>query len=221
MKTKTIRVHIADDHQILIDGIVAVLKNEEDIEVVGHSLNGQQVLDWFSENEADLLVLDINMPEVDGIEVLKKFQEIGKNISIIVLSSYDDVKLVKEVIKMGADGFLAKKCAGENIAQAIRTVSKGEQYFSESVQKDMLALISGKQAKKVPQNQDGIFVSSLTDRELEVLKLISYELNSREIAEKLNISTSTVDTYRKNLLKKLKVKNSVGLAMYAVKNKIV
>lgn len=221
MKTKTIRVHIADDHQILIDGIVAVLKNEEDIEVVGHSLNGQQVLDWFSENEADLLVLDINMPEVDGIEVLKEFQEIGKNISTIVLSSYDDVKLVKEVIKMGADGFLAKKCAGENIAQAIRTVSKGEQYFSESVQKDMLALISGKQAKKVPQNQDGIFVSSLTDRELEVLKLISYELNSREIAEKLNISTSTVDTYRKNLLKKLKVKNSVGLAMYAVKNKIV
>lgn len=221
MKTKIIRVHIADDHQILIDGIVAVLKKEEDIEVVGHSLNGQQVLDWFSVNEADLLVLDINMPEVDGIEVLKKFQEIGKNISIIVLSSYDDVKLVKEVIKMGADGFLAKKCAGENITQAIRTVSKGEQYFSESVQKDMLALISGKKAKKVPQNQDGIFVSSLTDRELEVLKLISYELNSREIADKLNISTSTVDTYRKNLLKKLKVKNSVGLAMYAVKNKIV
>ena len=73
MKTKIIRVHIADDHQILIDGIVAVLKKEEDIEVVGHSLNGQQVLDWFSVNEADLLVLDINMPEVDGIEVLKKF----------------------------------------------------------------------------------------------------------------------------------------------------
>lgn len=219
-KEKIIKVHIADDHQILIDGIIAVLKNENDIEVVGHSLNGKQVLDWFESNEADILVLDINMPEIDGIEVLKKFQEIGKEQATVILSSYDDIKLVKEVLKIGADGFLAKKCAGESIAEAIRTVSEGEQYFSKSVQKDMLSSLSGKK-KKNQIHQDGVFISSLTDRELEVLKLISHELSSREIADKLFISTSTVDTYRKSLLKKLKVKNSIGLAMYAVKNNIV
>lgn len=219
-KENSIKVHIADDHQILIDGIIAVLKNEDDIEVVGHSLNGKQVLEWFENNEADILVLDINMPEIDGIEVLRKFQEIGKEQATVILSSYDDIKLVKEVLKIGADGFLAKKCAGESIAEAIRTVFEGDQYFSKSVQKDMLSSLSGKK-KKNQIHQDGVFISSLTDRELEVLKLISYELSSREIADKLFISTSTVDTYRKSLLKKLKVKNSIGLAMYAVKNNIV
>lgn len=219
-KEKTITVHIADDHQILIDGIIAVLKNENGIKVVGHSLNGKQVLEWFENNDADILVLDINMPEIDGIEVLRKFKEIGKEQSTVILSSYDDIKLVKEVIKIGADGFLAKKCAGESIAEAIKTVHEGEQYFSKSVQKDMLASLSGKK-KKNHIHQDGVFISSLTDRELEVLKLISHELNSREIADKLFISTSTVDTYRKSLLKKLKVKNSIGLAMYAVKNNLV
>jgi DNA-binding NarL/FixJ family response regulator len=219
-KEKIIKVHIADDHQILIDGIIAVLKSEDDIEVVGHSLNGRQVLEWFENNDADILVLDINMPEIDGIEVLRRFQAIGKEQATIVLSSYDDIKLIKEVLKIGADGFLAKKCAGESIAEAIRTVSEGEQYFSKSVQKDMISSLSGKKNKN-QIHQDGVFISSLTDRELEVLKLISHELSSREIADKLFISTSTVDTYRKSLLKKLKVKNSIGLAMYAVKNNIV
>lgn len=217
---KKIRVHIADDHQILIDGIVAVLNNEEDIEVVGHSVNGKLVLDWFEENEADVLVLDINMPVLDGIEVLRKFQEQKRDINIIILSSYDDVKLVKEVLKLGANGFLAKKCAGENIAEAIKSVSQGDQYFSKEVQKDIFSSISGRKEVKEP-NQDGVFISSLTDRELEVLKLISYEMSSREIGEKLHISTSTVDTYRKSLLNKLNVKNAVGLAMYAVRNNIL
>ncbi|MFC2110414.1 response regulator [Bacteroidota bacterium] len=215
-----IRVHIADDHQILIDGIVAVLNNEEGIEVVGHSINGQMVLDWFDENEADVLVLDINMPILDGIEVLKKFQEQNKKINVIILSSYDDVKLVKEVLKLGASGFLAKKCAGENISEAIKSVSQGDQYFSKEVQKDIFSSLSGKKEVK-KSNTDGVFISSLTERELEVLKLISNEMSSREIGEKLHISTSTVDTYRKSLLNKLNVKNAVGLAMYAVRNNIL
>jgi len=216
----SIRVHIADDHQILIDGIEAVLNSEEDINVVGHSLNGQQVLDWFAENEADVLVLDINMPEKDGLEVLKAFQEMKKQPNTIILSSYDDIKLVKEVLKMGANGFLAKNCAGENIVEAIKSVHSGDQYFSKGIQKDFMASLAGKK-KKNEVHQDGVFFSSLTDRELEVLRCISFELSSKQIAEKLNISTSTVDTYRKSLLKKIKVKNSVGLAMYAVKNKLL
>mgnify|MGYP001375184773 CR=1 FL=1 len=217
---KKVRVHIADDHQILIDGIVAVLENEDNIEVVGYSLNGQDVIDWLETNDADVLVLDINMPKLDGIEVLSYFQKKNIEQSTIVLSSYDDVKLVKEVLKIGASGFLAKKCAGENIVQAINSVYEGDQYFSKEVQKHLLAAAIGKKIHhKVAQ--DGVFTSSLTDRELQVLRLISVELSTKEIADKLNISTSTIDTYRKNLLQKTKAKNSVGLAMYAVRNKLL
>ena len=105
---KKIKVHIADDHQILIDGIYAVLSSEENIEVVGSSLNGEDVLKWFASNEADILILDINMPIVDGIEVLQSFIKIGFQQKTIILSSYDDIKLIKEVLKIGAKGFLAK-----------------------------------------------------------------------------------------------------------------
>lgn len=215
-----IKVHIADDHQILIDGIEAVLKDEKNIEVAGYSLNGQDVLSWLEENEADVLVLDINMPKLDGLEVLNHLYKNGIKQPTIVLSSYDDVKLVKEVLKIGADGFLAKKCAGENIVEAINSVYSGDQYFSKEVQKDLVAAAVGRTVRK-KVHQDGVFTSSLTDRELQVLRLISIELSTKEIAERLNISTSTVDTYRKNLLFKTKAKNSVGLAMYAVRNKLL
>jgi two-component system, NarL family, invasion response regulator UvrY len=215
-----IKVHIADDHQILIDGIEAVLKSEKNIEVSGHSLNGQDVIEWLEENDADVLVLDINMPKLDGLEVLNHLHKNGIKQPTIVLSSYDDVKLVKEVLKIGADGFLAKKCAGENIVEAINSVYNGDQYFSKEVQKDLVAAAVGRTIKK-KHHQDGVFTSSLTDRELQVLRLISVELSTKQIAERLNISTSTVDTYRKNLLFKTKAKNSVGLAMYAVRNKLL
>ena len=205
-----IKVHIADDHQILIDGIIAVLKSQEDIEVVGHSLNGKDLIEWLGQNEADVLVLDVNMPIIDGLEVLSHFNKNKIEQNTIMLSSYDDVKLVKEVLKIGADGFLAKKCAGENIVEAIRIVHSGNQYFSKDVQKDLVASLVGKKVKpKI--HQDGVFSSSLTERELQVLKLISTEMSTKEIAKQLNISTSTVDTYRKNLLTKTKAKNSVGL----------
>lgn len=215
-----IKVHIADDHQILIDGIEAVLKNEDNIEVVGHSLNGQDLIDWLETNKADVLVLDINMPKIDGLEVLRHLFKNEIEQPTIVLSSYDDVKLVKEVLKIGAQGFLAKKCAGENIVEAINSVYNGDQYFSKDVQKDLVASAVGRTVKR-KVHQDGVFISSLTERELQVLRLISIELSTKEIAKRLAISTSTVDTYRKNLLFKTKAKNSVGLAMYAVRNKLL
>jgi DNA-binding NarL/FixJ family response regulator len=217
-----IRVHIADDHKILIDGIKAVLKTENCIEVIGQSLNGIDVLNWFEAgNTCDVLVLDINMPKMDGIEVLRALEEKEITHKTIVLSSYDDMKLVKEVLKMGADGFLAKKCAGEHIVQAIKSVNAGEQYLGQSVQDQLVASIKGVNPSLDNQYLDGIHVSSLTEREKEVLRLISQEMSSIEIADKLCVSKHTILTYRKSLMKKLKVKNVVGLAMYAMKNNMV
>ena len=219
MKEK-IQVHIADDHKILIEGIVAVINTESDIEIEGFSLTGKAVIDWAEDHSADILILDINMPIYDGIEVLKFFKIKKINLKVIILSSYDDVKLVQEMINLGASGFLSKDSAGQHIVEAIRTVHAGEQYFSDTIKNNLLKLFTGKNVK-LGQRPQSTIVNSLTDRETEVLKLISQEYSSPEIAQILNISQSTVDTYRKSLLKKTNVKNAVGLAMYAVKNKII
>ena len=218
---RKIKVHIADDHQLLIDGIEAVLSSEENIEIVGSSLNGEDVLNWFASNEADILILDINMPKVDGIAVLQSFLKNNFQQKVIVLSSYDDTKLIKEVLKIGASGFLAKKCAGRNIVEAINQVYSGKQYFSESVKDKLLASFTNKFLKIDEMSQESSFFSSLTPRETDVLKLICKQLNSKEISTELHISTNTVETHRKNLINKLKVKNVVGLAIYALKNNIV
>jgi len=215
-----ITVHIADDHQILIDGVIAVLGLEKDIEVVGYSLNGNQVLDWFHEHSADVLILDINMPKVDGIEVLRQFQTYDDVPQVIILSSYDDIKLIKEVLSMGAKGFVPKKSAGEHIVNAIRNVYKGQQYFSEEVKEKMMKTLMGKPMHD-KESQEGMLINSLTRREYQILKLIAQQYTTKEIALALHVSDSTVETHRKNLIKKVNAKNSVGLAIFAMKNEII
>ncbi|WP_271406789.1 response regulator transcription factor [Tenacibaculum soleae] len=212
-----IKVHIADDHKILIDGVIALLNTEEDFEIEGFSLTGKQVLDWSKKNSADVLVLDINMPEMDGIEVLKTFKKRNINIKTIILSSLSDPKLVQEIVHLGANGFIDKSCASEHIIDAVRNVYKGKQYFSDDIKTSLLELYVTEATVEEPVLSD----SDLNEREIEVLKLIASEKSSTEIAEILLVSIKTVETYRKSLYKKLKVKNVVGLAMYAVKNNIV
>lgn len=215
-----IRVHIADDHKILIEGIIAVINTDVSIEVEGYSLTGKQVIEWIESNSADILILDINMPEYDGIEVLKFFKQKKITQKVIILSSYDDVKLVQEMINLGANGFLSKSSAGLHIIEAINAVYHGDQYFSDTIKNNLIKLYTGKNVTSGKRPESTI-LNSLTPRELEVLKLITDEYSSPEIAGILNISQSTVDTYRKSLLKKTNVKNSIGLAMYAVKNNII
>mgnify|MGYP001552603904 FL=1 len=215
-----ITVHIADDHQILIDGVKAVLNLEPKIEVTGFSLNGIEVVEWFKENQANVLVLDINMPELDGIQVLKKLKDVKNKPEIIVLSSYDDVKLVKEVLQMGAKGFVPKKSAGEHIVNAVYKVAEGNQYFTDDIKEKMMqTLLTG--PVKNEGSQDGVLIRSLTKREVQVLKLVAQQYSTREIGDELHISESTVETHRKNLMKKVKVKNSVGLAIFALKNEVI
>ena len=217
---KMITVHIADDHQILIDGVKAVLDLEPKIEVTGFSLNGLQVVEWFKENQADVLVLDINMPELDGIQVLKSLKGAKNRPEIIVLSSYDDVKLVKEVLQMGAKGFVPKKSAGEHIVNAVYKVAEGNQYFTDDIKEKMMQTLLNGQVKN-EGSQDGVLISSLTKREVQVLKLVAQQYSTKEIGDELHISESTVETHRKNLMKKVKVKNSVGLAIFALKNEVI
>ena len=220
--SKKIQVHVADDHQIVIEGIIAVINTDKDIEVKAYSLTGKAVATWFNNkrNKVDVLVLDINMPGLDGFEVLKRLRKRVDMPKVIILSSYNDIRIVEEMLNLGCKGYITKNNAGAHIIKAIKTVVKGEQYFSDDVQKNLLISHTG---QDVPDGElpESYLMEALTERELDVLKLITKQYNTPEIAESLNLSISTIDTYRKSLLKKLKVKNAVGLAMYAIKYKII
>ena len=217
--SEKIRIHLADDHQVLIDGMLAVLKTNSKFEVVGHSLNGVDLVNNIISNRADILIMDINMPHKDGIEVLKELSQIEHSCRVIILSSYDDIKLIKEVLKLGANGYLSKQCAGESIVEAIESVASGKDYFSQNIQEKIFSSFSGNGAES-STNEISIN-ATLTDRELEILKLISLEYSGKEIGEELSISLNTVETHRKNLIKKLNVKNTIGIVKFAIKNNLI
>jgi DNA-binding NarL/FixJ family response regulator len=215
-----IRVHIADDHEVVIEGVSALINTDDSIQVEGYSLTGKDVVEWFKNNKADVLILDINMPKLDGIGVLKTFRNRSFQQKTIILSGLSDPKIVQEMIALGANGFIEKGSASEHIIQAIKAVHRGEQYYSDEI-KDSLFDLYINESKTDEAIKSSVADEPLTEREIEVLKLITQELSTAEIAEKLNITVKTIETHRRNLYKKLKVKNVVGLAIYAVKNNIV
>ena len=217
--SKKIRIHLADDHQVLLDGMRFLLNTVPDFEVVGFSLDGNNLFEEVIANETDILIIDISMPKKDGIEVLKEFKQKGYPCKVIVLSSYDELKLIKEVMKLGSNGYLTKKCAGDNIVEAIYAVLNGEDYFCKSVREKIFNLVT-KDNQKVNPNFS-LANTILTERELEIITLISLELSGKEISEKLFISTNTVETHRKNIMKKIGAKNTIGLVKYAINNNLI
>jgi len=218
MKYK-IRIHLADDHQVLIDGLTNLLQTVSNFEVVGTSKDGTTIYDDVAQNNADILVLDISMPKKDGIEVLKEFNQKGFSCKVIILSSYDDLKIIKEVMKLGAKGYLTKKCAGENIIEAIEAVYQGQEYFCDAVREKIFNSFM----QNNPKLNSNISVENpiLSAREIEIITLISLEYSGKEISEQLFISTNTVETHRKNIMKKLKTKSTIGLVKYALKNNLI
>lgn len=217
--TKKLLIHLADDHQILIDGIRTLLHTIPEFQVVGFSLSGINLLKEVILNKSDILILDLNMPEKDGIEVIKEFAEKGFPCKIIVLSSHDDLRIIKEVMKLGSSGFLTKKCAGENIVEAIQAVYNGEEYFCKDVRQKIFSTVSKRNPKLNKIDNKGDLL--LTERELEIITLISLEFSGKEISDQLFISVNTVETHRKNIMKKLDAKNSISLVKYALKNKLI
>ena len=211
---KKILIHVADDHQILIEGIVAVVDTDKDISVEGYSLTGQQVIDWYSnkDNIADVLILDITMPVIDGFQVLKYFQDNKIEQKVIVLSSYDDLRIVQEVLSLGCKGYISKNNASEHILRAIKAVANGEQYFSSDIQAVMVKSLTGQDVEQGHMPND-FLINSLTERELEVLKLITKQYSSMQIADRLCLSVNTIETYRKRLLKKYKVIKNINYTM--------
>ncbi|MHC0447752.1 response regulator [Flavobacterium sp. 3-218] len=213
-----IRIHLADDHQVLIDGLSNLLQTVSNFEVAGTSLDGTTVYDDVVNDKADVLILDISMPKKDGIETLKEFNEKQLPCNVIILSSYDDLKIIKEVMKLGAKGYLTKNCAGENIIEAVEAVYQGQEYFSDAVRQKIFNTF-----KDNPKLNPNAIIENplLSPRELEIIVLIALEYSGKEISEKLFISAHTVETHRKNIMKKLNIKSTIGLVKYALKNNLI
>lgn len=209
-------VLIADDHEIVRYGISTYLSSANDIEIVGEASSGEECIELFEATHPDLCLLDIGMPDQNGIETARKIRELDSDTKILILSMYINKDILRDVLETGVNGYLLKNTEKSDLLAGIRAVMKGQQVFSDPISDLMKEsfLERNKQAN-YPNNRE------LTDRELEILQLIVDGLTSRQIADKLYISPRTVDTHRANLMQKLELNNIAELVRYAIKNDLV
>ncbi len=209
-----IRIIIADDHQVILDGFSSIFSHSPEIEVIKLCRNGQQVLDHLEKEKVDVVILDINMPILNGVETCKKISQEFPQTKVIALSMYDQQSYFKRMLQYGALGYLLKDDSAHEIEEAIRSVHRGERFISKQLQ-DRLASIDFLLGKKQTQ------LVHLSDREKEVLELLSQGLTDPQIGEKLFISFHTAKTHRKNLLSKLDAKNSAELIKKALEKGLI
>ncbi len=207
-----IKLIIADDHPMIIEGIKTALANEKDIITVAAVNNGRQLLRLLEKESADVVLMDVNMPEMDGIASTQEIVPLYPEIKIIAFSQYDDKHFIRRMLKAGARGYLLKSTSSTELVEAIKSVFDGRVYLG----KNLPDIYSGR--KQPPQQR---FIPDLSIREKEVLKQICLEKNTREIADTLFISTHTVESHRANLLLKVGARNTAGLVKWAIENEIL
>ncbi len=211
-----IKIVIADDHHILLDGLKAMLEKQKDILVQDVFDNGQALLDAMLKLKPDIALVDINMPGMQGPELTQKIKELNPEVRVITLSMYDDAGHIMEMIEAGVSGYLLKNVNDKELVDAITQVMAGKMYFSSEVSQKLTTLVMHQQRKLEQPVKP-----KLTERELEILKLISNEHSNAEIAGILFISERTVETHRKNMLRKTNNKTIVGLLKYAIEQQLI
>lgn len=208
-----IKIIIADDHQLFIDGVKSLIESMDNMQIVAEVGNGLELLSTLTKTPCDIILMDINMPEMDGIQATKKVLEAYPNIKVLMLTMFSTKEYIEKLLRAGAHGYLLKNTNKVELEEAIHTIISNKPYFSKEVTERIMESLQKK--KKLEKNS---LLVELTEREIEVLKLIAQELTTGEIAEKLFISHHTVETHRKNLISKLNVRNIAGLVKYAVQN---
>ena len=212
---KKIHLLIVDDHQIVIDGILQMLANQSDIQSVGTAQSGEEALAFLANQQADVVLLDINMPGMGGVQACKQIRKKYPSTHILILSMFKEINMVSSMIRAGAHGYVLKSEGQEEVIKAIITVHEQGEYFSEEVQK---LIRSGLRIKRKSGNQ---FIPKLSRREQQILELILNEYTTQEIAQQLAIAFNTVESYRKNLLAKLGARNTAGMVRIALENGLV
>ncbi|MEP0986118.1 response regulator transcription factor [Ekhidna sp.] len=209
-KAAKMKIFLTDDHAILLGGLIKILSTEDDLEVVGSAGSVQETLDQLTQKNVDLLITDYNLPDDDGLTLVRRVKQKYSDIRIIVLSQHDEAHLIKEILKEGVDGYILKKDSHHELVNAVRAVKNGKVYLSSDVNTMLMKGLNGVEEQKL-----------LTDREREILKLIAKEYTNRQMAEELFISERTVETHRKNIFRKTGTNNLVGLIKFAYANNLI
>lgn len=211
---KRIRVVLCDDHRIVTDGLKNLLQGVDDLECVGVANSGGEALFLLEHVPADVLLTDLDMPEMNGYELTAKVKAGTTPPAVLVLSMHDEPAVVKRAMEMGADGYLVKSAGRDEVVLAIREVHAGRKHFSSGVMQAFM------QSTKATSTRSEL-LKDLSDREVEVLGALAEGLGNKEIGERLFISPRTVDTHRTNLMRKLKTHNLAGLVRLAIKAGLV
>jgi len=215
-----IKLAICDDQVLFLRGLKYIISDFDNIGIILEATNGADLLKQIPELQPDVILLDMKMPGLDGIEITKKIKADFPNIKIILLTMYDDERLISHVIEIGANGYLLKNEEPEVLQKAIESVYEKDFYFNDYVAKALIKSIKSKE-KKPPTFAHNPAQLNLTAREREILQLICQEMTTAEMAQQLYISARTVEGHRKNLMEKTGVRNTAGLVIFAVRNKLV
>ncbi|WP_029037887.1 response regulator [Salinimicrobium xinjiangense] len=213
-----IKIILADDHQMFLDGLSSLLSQLKEVQVLAAVKSGSEVLEKLKELSPDLVIVDLNMPVLNGIETTKAIKSKYPEIKILGLTMENDLDSVTAMLEAGASGYILKNTGKAELEMAIMQVMKGDPYLSQSISTQLAQnLLQNFQQRKEQENE----LDVLTERELEILKLIAHENSNTDIADVLFISPKTVETHRKNLMRKIGVKNSLGVYKFALKHKLV
>lgn len=215
---KKIRVLICDDHQIFIDGLISGLQDDPDIQVAGQASEGKTVLPTLGKvKNIDLILLDVEFPDADGIVLTQQIKAEFPHVRVIGLSMHDSATVIRKMIKAGADGYLIKNTKIEEIIEAVRQVHSGEKYFKGLVLDKIIEFSSDPEKERGGPSAEKL----LTPREKQILRLIAAGKSNQQIANELFISVHTVNSHRKNMIKKLKLSNTAELVSFAYKNDLL
>jgi two-component system, NarL family, nitrate/nitrite response regulator NarL len=210
-----IKVFILDDHQMLIDGLKALLVNEKQFEITGTATNGKDALAMIATNKPDIVLSDINMPEMDGVAFTRELKKAYPEIKVLALSMFGEKSTISEILDAGASGYILKNTGKEELINALLKVSSGGMFFSDEISAEMMKAMSERGQKKEEEKVQ------LTEREKEIIQLIAKEYSNAKIGETLFISERTVETHRKNIFRKANTKTVVGLIKFAIENKLI
>ena len=210
----SVKIMIADDHSMVREGLKSLLELEGDIEVIAEAVDGLDCLEKLGEHKPDVLLLDINMPNMNGLDVLKELKARKSKIKVLMLTVHNETEYLMRAVDIGINGYVLKDSESAELKRAIFAVVDGETY----IQPDLIPALN---AKRIERNKDEEKIEELTRRELEVLKLLAVGMYNKEVAEKLEISERTVKNHVSNIFKKLEVTDRTQAAVFAIRNNLI
>ena len=214
-----INIILADDHHVIREGLRLLLEREKDLLVLAEADSGRAALSAVKKCKPDLVVMDVSMPELNGMEATRRILSEASGTKILALSMYSDKRFVEGMFQAGVSGYILKNCIARELVSAIRLVAKGQVYISPEIAG---TIVDGYLLRSVPENDTTRRINrkTLTDREREILQLISEGQNTKKIAEKLHVSTKTVDAHRRNIMEKIGANSIAELTKFAIREGI-